>query len=82
MSQPDGMPAEPRMLRTQSDISAARARRAARLVALARRRRKPFDEVRAMAIELARQLDITLDQAIIVLDTPKQDETVPRAPRS
>jgi hypothetical protein len=76
-------PADPKMFRAPSDISDARARRAARLVALAKRRRLPLDQVRAMAIELSRQLDITVDQAIIVLDMPRQDDTAPRArPRS
>ena len=68
MTRTDGVPAEPpRTLRTPSDISDARARRAARLVALARRRRLTLDQVRSMAIALSLQLDITVDEAIDVL---------------
>jgi hypothetical protein len=88
MTRTEGVPAEPpRTLRTPSDISDARAHRAARLVALARRRRQPFDQVRAMAIGLSRQRDITVDEAIDVLvadaiDAPWHDRNgAPRARR-
>lgn len=68
MRRADGVPAQPtRPLRTPSDVSDARARRFARLVALARRRRQTLEQVRAMAIGLSMERDITVDEAIEVL---------------